>query len=110
MNYVNVEPTDFDDVSERWDSVADSLFAPKVIMGSIQHEGGVIPIPQLVRSHGLIIVQVVDGQHGKLLTMDHIVDLLDNMTPDELQKFQVDMQNIIDGWVGIVRARKANES
>ena len=106
MNYVNVEPTDFDDVSERWDSVADSLFAPKV-KGSIEHEGEVMPV--LVRSHGLIIVQVVDGQHGKLLTMDHIVDLLDNMTPDELQKFQVDMQNIIDGWVGIVRARKANE-
>ena len=90
MNYVNVEPTDFDD-----------------IMGSIQHEGGVIPIPQLVRSHGPIIVEIVNDRYGKMLTMNNIVQLLEAMTPDELDKFEADMQTIIDGWLDLVKARKA---
>ena len=80
----------------------------ETIVGSIDHEGAVIPIPY-TRSHGPIRVEVINGRHGKLLTLDHIVDLLDAMTPDELRQFQADMQQIIDAYWEVVATRKKFE-
>ncbi len=94
MSYVDKEATDFDSLS--------------VVQGSIDADGAVMMIP-FMKQHGPIRVEVINGRHGKLLTLDHIVDLLDAMTPDELRKFQEDMQQIIDAYWEVVATRKKFE-